>query len=127
MLCDINEKIIAAIALKGIHNAYVSERCTILTSPKIKTFHFHFHRYSNIIDEAIDITLRKRNQIPPENLTAQDIFYVQVTRIHELFKALTAIADSSVQQEQSSVKLSQTLLDISKIFLVSKSEFGSEI
>lgn len=80
---------------------------------------FHFYRYSNIIDEAIDITLRKRNQSPPENLTAQDVFYVQVTRVHELFKALATIADSSVQQEQSSVKLSQTLLDISKIFLVS--------
>lgn len=93
---------------------------TLLTFPKIKKKNnFFFHRYSNIIDEAIDITLRKRNQIPPENLTAQDVFYVQITRVHELFKALATIADSSVQQEQSSVKLSQNLLDISKIFLVS--------
>lgn len=62
--------------------------------------------------------MKKRNQTPPDNLTAQDIFYVQVTRIHEFFKALTVIAEDAVQQEQSSVKASQTLMDISKIFLV---------
>lgn len=94
VLSDINEKIIASITLKGIHNTY-----------------------STIIDEAIKITLQKRNEILPENLTAQDIFYVQVTKFHEFFKSLANITDETVQQEQSSSKASQFLLDVSRIYL----------
>lgn len=75
--------------------------------------------YASVIDDAIDLTLKKRNQIPPENLTSQDVFYVQVTRIHEFFRVLANLADEMIQQEQSSIKASQILLDISKIFLVS--------
>lgn len=76
------------------------------------------YRYTAIIDEAIDLTLKKRNEIPPENLTPQDIFYVQVTRIHEFFKSLTIVTDEIVQQEQLAAKSSQLLLDISQIVLV---------
>lgn len=68
----------------------------------------------------MDITLKKRNEIPPENLTSQDIFYVQVTRIHEFFKSLTILADEVIQQEQIPAKASQFLLDISQIILVSE-------
>lgn len=101
LLSDINEKIIAAIALKGIHN-----------------------QYSAVIDEAIDLTLKKRNEIPPENLTSQDIFYVQITRIHEFFKSLSSLADEVIHQEQNPAKASQFLLDISQIILVSEIRFG---
>lgn len=76
------------------------------------------HRYSAIIDETIDITLKKRNESPPENLTPQDIFYVQVTRIHEFFKSLASVSDEIIQQEQIPAKSSQFLLDISQIVLV---------
>lgn len=62
--------------------------------------------------------MKKRNEITPDNLTSQDVFYVQITRIQEFFKALATVGDEIVQQEQSSVKASQTLLDIGKIFLV---------
>lgn len=77
-----------------------------------------FHRYSTIIDETIDVTLKKRNETPPENLTPQDIFYVQVTRVHEFFKSLASISDEIIQQEQIPAKSSQFLLDISQIVLV---------
>lgn len=77
-----------------------------------------FHRYSAIIDESIDLTLKKRNETPPENLTQQDIFYVQVTRVHEFFKSLASVTDEVVQQEQVPAKASQLLLDIGQIILV---------
>lgn len=76
------------------------------------------NRYSAIIDETIDIALKKRNEIPPENLTPQDIFYVQVTRIHEFFKSLASVSDETLQQEQIPAKSSQFLLDVSQIVLV---------
>lgn len=79
----------------------------------------NFSRYSAIIDEAIDMTLKKRNSFLPENLTPQDLFYVQVTRIHEFFKSLAVITDDVIQQEQVPAKASQLLLDISQIVLVS--------
>lgn len=75
-------------------------------------------RYAAIINETIDLTLKKRNENPPENLTPQDIFYVQVTRVHEFFKSLASVTDEVVQQEQASAKVSQLLLDISQIILV---------
>lgn len=71
-----------------------------------------------MIDETIEITLKKRNETPPENLTSQDIFYVQVTRVHEFFKSLSTLADDVIQQEQNPAKASQILLDISQIVLV---------
>lgn len=67
---------------------------------------------------AIKITLKKRNEEPTTNLTPQDVFYVRVTKVHELFKALASMCDEMVQQEQSTVKVSRNLQDISAIFLV---------
>lgn len=76
-----------------------------------------------MIDDAIEITLKKRNEYPPENLTSQDIFYVQITRVHEMFKSLASYADEIVQQEQVPTKAAQILLDISQIVLVRQSMF----
>lgn len=81
-------------------------------------FCYYFYRYSAIINETIDLTLKKRNENPPENLTPQDIFYVQVTRVHEFFKSLASVTDDVVQQEQAPAKASQHLLDIGQIILV---------
>lgn len=96
ILSDLNEKIIAAIALKGIHNTY-----------------------SALIDEAIEITLKKRNESYTGALTAQDLFYVKVTKIHELFKVFASVGDDFLNREQSTSKVSQVLLDINTIILVS--------
>lgn len=96
ILCDLNEKIVAAIALKGIHNSY-----------------------STLIDEAIELTLKKRNETFTGALTAQDLFYVKVTKIHELFKVLASVGDDFLNREQSTSKVSQLLHDVNTIVLVS--------
>lgn len=72
-----------------------------------------------MIDEAIEIVLKKRNEQPLGSLTSQDLFYVKTTRIHELFKALATISDELVVREQSTSRISQILLDVSMIVLVS--------
>lgn len=77
-----------------------------------------FPRHSQIIDDAIDISLKKRNEPLLPNLTPQDIFYVKVTRLQEFFKSLGYIIDETVHQEQSSTKASQFMLDVGKIYLV---------
>lgn len=118
LLSDINEKIIAAIALKTIHNTYENYFYSCSFEKDNSYNLFDLFRHAAVIDEAIDITLKKRNEYPPENLTQQDIFYVQITRIHEFFKSLASCADEIVQQEQMPAKASQILLDISQIVLV---------
>lgn len=76
------------------------------------------NRHSLIIDETIDITLKNRNEISPENLTPQYIFSMQLTRVHEFFKPLASVSDETIQQEQIPAKTSQFLLDVSEIVLV---------
>lgn len=83
-------------------------------------FFFAPYRFSAIIDQTIDVTLKKRNETTPDNLTPQDVFYVQVTRIHEFFKSLASVSDDFIQQEQIPAKSSQFLLDISQIVLVGR-------
>lgn len=75
-------------------------------------------RYSILIDEAIEVVLKKRNEQPLGSLTSQDLFYVKTTKIHELFKVLAGISDETVIREQSTSRISQILLDISVIILV---------
>ena len=94
LLSDINEKIQAAIALKSVHNAY-----------------------SSIIDEAIENVLRKRNEMATGNLTPQDLFYVKVTRIHELVKVFSNVTDDYIQRDPSTSKISTMLIDINAIIL----------
>lgn len=122
LLSDINEKIIAAIALKTIHNTYENYFYSCSFEKDNSYNLFDLFRHAAVIDEAIDITLKKRNEYPPENLTQQDIFYVQITRIHEFFKSLASCADEIVQQEQMPAKASQILLDISQIVLVKSTD-----
>lgn len=95
ILSDLNEKIVSAIALKGIHNSHAT-----------------------LIDEAIEIALKNRNEIFTGALTAQDLFYVKVTKIQELFKVFASLGDDFLKREQSPLKVSQILLDIGTIVLV---------
>lgn len=65
--------------------------------------------------------MKKRNAGPLGTLTAQDLFYVKVTKIHELFKVFANMSDELLKREQSTARVSQILLDISTIILVSQS------
>lgn len=71
ILSDISEKVVATIALKKLHT-----------------------KHARLIDEAIRLVLRLRNETDSDasdNLTAQDLFYVKVTRVQELFGALAGL------------------------------------
>lgn len=73
--------------------------------------------HPNLIDSAIETILKKHRETPLGSLTAQDLFYVKVTRIHELFKVLAEYGDELACREQSSSKVSQKLVDIDTIVL----------
>lgn len=95
LLSDIGEKIAAAIALKQIHN-----------------------NYSILIDEAIQTLLSQRNEQVNGSLTAQDLFYVKVTEIHDIFRLLSNVNDENIQSQQSSSRISSVLSDVNAILLV---------
>lgn len=94
VVADIYEKIIAAIALKTIHNQF----------PKL-------------IDLAIDRVLNEWNQPLKQNLTQQDLFYVRVTQIHDFFKILVRLAEDEIQKEFIAIKISQLIIEINTILL----------
>lgn len=93
LLADIAEKIVAAIALKCLHNSH-----------------------SRIIDEAIDLVLKESNRSPPSpNLTNQDLFYVQVNQIHEIFKVFGELVENYVKQELTTTQIQTALVEINTI------------
>ncbi|XP_037912863.1 nuclear pore complex protein Nup133 [Hermetia illucens] len=93
-LADINEKIIAAISLKGIQN-----------------------NYSKLVDEAIQNVLILRNEQPTGSLVHQDVFYVRVTRIQEIFRALVDIADKCIESQYPTSQISSRICDVNSIIL----------
>lgn len=95
VLADINEKIIAAIALKNIHNTY-----------------------QDLVDDGIQNVVQTRNEHPSGSLTAQDLFYVKISRVHELFKVFLDYTDEQVQKKQNQSGISSTLADIGTIVMV---------
>lgn len=95
LLSDIGEKIAAAISLKQIHNTY-----------------------AKLIEEAIQTLLSQRNEQVHASLTAQDLFYVKVTEIQDIFRLLSNVNDDNVQSQQSSSRISSVLSDVNTILLV---------
>ncbi|XP_055603804.1 nuclear pore complex protein Nup133 [Uranotaenia lowii] len=93
LLSDIGEKIVAAIALKCLHNSH-----------------------ARIIDESIDLVLSEGNRSPPSpNLTNQDLFYVQVNQVHEIFKVLSELVENYVKQEFTTTQIQTALVEINSI------------
>lgn len=72
-----------------------------------------------MIDDAIHAVLLKRNEQAGGTLTQQDLFYVRVTRVHEIFNALASVADEVIQSEQSAGTIAAVLGDVNTIVLVS--------
>ncbi|XP_067617960.1 nuclear pore complex protein Nup133 [Eurosta solidaginis] len=94
ILADINEKIIAAIALRSLQN-----------------------KYPKIIDEAINRVVSTWQENPYGNLTAQDIFYVRLCKFHEIFHALADFVDSRIESQQQSALLANLISDVNSIVL----------
>ncbi|XP_055536307.1 nuclear pore complex protein Nup133 [Wyeomyia smithii] len=93
ILSDIAEKIVAAIAIKCLHN-----------------------NHARIIDEAIDIVSMDGNRVPPSpNLTNQDLFYVQTSRIHEIFKVFAELVENYIKQELSTIQVQTALVEVNTI------------
>ena len=65
ILCEHMEKLVASLTLRKLHNDY-----------------------NNILEEAIKIVLKERGAILQPQLTPQDIFYRETSRIEELIIAL---------------------------------------
>lgn len=105
LLADVAEKTVAACSLKRIHSSH-----------------------SRLIDDAIQAVLRSRGETAAGNLTPQDLFYVKVTRMHEIFKALAGlVANDGVsgpsESSSLSTRVSVMLSDVNTIMLVSNQFF----
>lgn len=94
LLSDINEKIVMAIALKCQHPGH-----------------------QRLMDEAIDMVLKDNNIQVMGNLTAQDLFYTKVTKIHEIFRKFAEILENFVKNEASQNQLQNGIIEANGIIL----------
>lgn len=80
------------------------------------------------MDEAIDLVLKSSNIEISGNLTNQDLFYVKILRVHEIFKAFVTIIEDYVANELATDQIQLCIIEINTIVLVSVeklSSFGS--
>lgn len=94
MLSDINEKIVASIALKTQHQAH-----------------------ARIVDEAVEMVLKENNFRARGTLTNQDIFYTKITKVQDFFRKFAEIIESLVQQEAPNHQIQHTIVEINTIVL----------
>lgn len=94
LLSDINERIVAAIALKCQHQAHV-----------------------RIVDEAIEMVLLEQGIAASGNLTNQDVFYTKITKVQEVFKKFADIIESLVEQEVPNHQVQNTIVEVNSIVL----------
>lgn len=94
LLSDINEKIVASIALKCLHSAH-----------------------SRVIDEAIEMIINENNLMVTGSLTCQDIFYTKITSIQDIFKKFADIIENLVQQEAPNYQVQNTIIEVNTILL----------
>lgn len=94
LLSDLNEKIVAAIALKCLHQAH-----------------------ARITDEAIEMVLNENNISANGNLTNQDVFYTKVTKVQEVFRKFAEIIEGFVQQEAPNHQIQNAIVEVNTIVL----------
>lgn len=99
LLSDLNEKIVAAIALKSQHQAH-----------------------ARIIDEAIEMVLTENRFSAHGNLTSQDVFYTKITKVQSLFRKLAEIIEKFVQQEVPNHQIQNAIIEVNTIVLQSLQE-----
>lgn len=100
-LSDINEKIVASIAVKCLHAAH-----------------------SRIIDEAIEMIINEKNFVVSGSLTNQDIFYTRTNLIQEIFKKFAEIIENLVQQEVPNYQIQNTIIEVNTIIIQVLSEIS---
>lgn len=94
LLSDINEKIVAAIALKCQHQAH-----------------------GRIADEAIEMVLNENNIAASGTLTNQDVFYTKVTKVQEVFRKFGEIIEALIQQEVPNHQIQNAIVEVNTIVL----------
>ncbi|ALC47782.1 Nup133 [Drosophila busckii] len=95
ILADIGEKIVGAIALRGLQA-----------------------KMPRLIDEAIELSVSKWDEQPHGSLTALDIFYVKLCKFQCVFESLADMAEDRVMnQSRYTASISQVLVDINIIVL----------
>ncbi|XP_037820765.1 nuclear pore complex protein Nup133 [Lucilia sericata] len=94
VISDINERIIAAIALRSIQN-----------------------KYNKLIDEAINSLVQRWQERPQGNLTAQDLFYVRICKFQDIFQAFCDLADNRIENQHQSSNLASFISDINTVVL----------
>lgn len=94
LLSDVNEKIVAAIALKCQHQAH-----------------------ARVIDEAIEMMLKDSNNLANGNLTNQDVFYTKITKVQDVFKKFAEIIEGNVQQELPNHQIQNSIIEVNTIVL----------
>lgn len=67
---------------------------------------------------AIETVLEQRKEYPMGSLTAQDLFYVKVSKVQDLFRVLGDIAENQVKTDHATSS-NNLILEINSIVLVS--------
>ncbi|KAI8045319.1 nuclear pore complex protein Nup133 [Drosophila gunungcola] len=95
ILSDISEKIVAAMALRSLQT-----------------------KLPKLIEEAIEATVALWDEKPQGSLTSQDLFYVKLSKLQNVFEALADIADDRIAaQSQTTVSVAHFVNDINSIVL----------
>jgi len=95
ILSDISEKIVAAMALRSLQT-----------------------KMPKLLEEAIEATVALWDEKPHGSLTYQDIFYVKLSKIQNVFEALADIADDRIAaQSQTTVSVAHFINDINSIVI----------
>lgn len=73
------------------------------------------------MDMAIDSVLEQRKEYPMGSLTSQDLFFVKVSKVQELFRVLGDMAENQVKADHATSS-NNLILEINSIVLVSGTE-----
>lgn len=75
-------------------------------------------RYAEIINAALEKSMSPESFVA-EELTPQDIFFREVSRVHSLLPNLVQLAVEMTQSERPTPQVSQYLVKVNKIIVVS--------
>lgn len=96
LLADISEKIVAAISLRNSQG-----------------------NHPQVLDNGIKAVLEQRQEVPCGSLTNQDLFYVKVTKIQDIFHALSDLMEEYIASEEILAENKSTIVEINSVVLVS--------
>ncbi|XP_059618907.1 nuclear pore complex protein Nup133 [Phlebotomus argentipes] len=99
LLSDINEKIIVAISLKNAQG-----------------------NHSVVMDNAMKMVLEQRQEVPCGNLTHQDVFYVKVTKIQDIFHAMSDQMENFIVSEDFLAENKSMIVEINSVVLTAIGE-----